>query len=294
LRGSTPKEPFYFMDRNNPLIDPSANVHRLGLGGWRRSFDDRAREPGKLYFEGTTHLIYQETALSVLPGLPTRPKFIFLVRDPVERITSSFNYTRGNLARVRASLTIERYFEMLAARDTRSLQRLVVSEQSAYVLQHDLEYSNYWLYLRRWLDVVGPQRMLVLQFERLIRRPLDSMQKVCRFLEISPSPFEHGYEFSRRNATVQLASSLVHRWAQPVARMVPPGPVKRMLSRMYYWAQQRDPLTTRARPSAKLCEELRRELEPGTRKLSEMFDIDLGLWGSSPMPTRDPHACSGD
>jgi hypothetical protein len=275
------------MDRGNPLIDPSANVHRLGLEGWGRSFGVRAREPGKLYFEGTTHLIYQETALSVLPGLPTRPKFIFLLRDPLERVASSFNYTQGNLAQVRANLTIERYFEMLVARDTRRLQQFVVSEQSAYVLQRDLQYSNYWPYLSRWLEVVGPQRMLVLQFERFIRQPLDSMREVCRFLEISPSYFEQGYEFSTRNATVHLASSRVHRWAQRVARVVPPGRVRRKLSRVYYWAQQRDTSTTKARPSAKLCEQLRQELEPGTRKLGETFDIDLALWGAPAAPSFD-------
>lgn len=289
LRGSTPKEPFYFMDRDNPLMDPKLNFHRLGLGGWSRVFGDDLRQPGKLYFEGTTHLIYQETALSVLPGLSTRPKFIFLLRDPLARVASSFNYTQGNLARVKGTLTLERYFELLAAGDTATLRRLVLSEQSAYVLQRDLQYSNYWLYLQRWLNVLGAERMLVLQFERLIRQPLECIREVCKFLEISPDYFESGYDFSTRNATVKFASSRVHRLAQRVACRMPPGRAKRVLSRVYYWAQlrERDPFTTR--PSARWCDELRRELEPGTRKLEEAFAIDLALWDSitlAPVGTR--------
>ena len=270
------------MDRDNPLMDPNVNFHRLGLGGWSRAFGDDVRQPGKLYFEGTTHLIYQETALSVLPGLSTRPKFIFLLRDPLARVASSFNYTRGNLANVKGTLTLDRYFEMLAAGDTAALRRFVLSDQSAYVLQRDLQYSNYWPYLQRWLDALGAERMLVLQFERLTQQPLECMREVCEFLEISPHHFESGYDFATHNATVKLASSRVHRWAQRVASRVPPGRVKRTLRRAYYWAQLRERAERAARPSAHSCEELRRELEAGTRKLGEAFDLDLALWDSAP------------
>jgi hypothetical protein len=271
-------------------MDPNVNFHRLGLGGWSRAFAGDVRQPGKLYFEGTTHLIYQETALSVLPGLATRPKFIFLLRDPLARVASSFNYTQGNLAKVKGSLTLDRYMEMLAAGDTAALRRFVLSDQSAYVLQRDLQYSNYWLYLQRWLDALGPERMLVLQFERLTRHPLECMREVCEFLEISPDYFESGYDFATRNATVKFASSRVHRWAQRVAYRIPPGRGKRLLSRVYYWAQLRERDHFTARPSARWCEELRRELEPGTRKLGEAFAIDLALWDSAPRATVDARA----
>jgi hypothetical protein len=281
LCGSTPKEPFYFMDSSNPLMDPSANVHRLGLEGWAQSFDNPLRQHGKLYFEGTTHLIYQETALSVLPGLPTRPKFIFLVRDPVDRVASSFNYTQWNLAQVTGRLTIDRYFEMLVSGDTSTLRHYIASEQSAYVLQRDLQYSNYWPYLCRWLEAVGPERMLVLQFERLVRDPLACMREICGFLGVSSDHFERDYEFVTRNATIRLASSGLHRWATRAARLVPAGHFKSTLRRAYYWAQQRNTVTSKVPPSARLCEQLRRQLEPGTSKLGETFRLDLDLWGSA-------------
>jgi hypothetical protein len=271
------------MDRDHPLIDPVSNFHSHGLSGYGRAFAADRREPGKLYFEGTTHLVYQETALAELPRLATRPKFIFLLREPVARVASSFNYTQGNLAQVKSELTIERYFELLVAGDTRQLRRYVLSEPSAYVLERDLLYSDYWRYLQRWLEVLGHERMLVLQFERLTRQPLECVRQVCDFLDVSAAPFEGGFDFSTRNRTVQLLSSRVHRWAQRAARFVPPGPVKRTLSRTYYRLQRRE-ASQASRPSAQVCDAMRHELEPGTRKLAEAFDIDLELWGIAAKP----------
>lgn len=280
LQGSNPKEPFYFMDPGNPLMAREANVHRLGLAGWSKAFATGTREAGKLYFEGTTHLIYQRTALSILPGLATRPKLIFLLRDPIERLISSFVYTQNNLAQVRSGFTLDQYLEMIAEGRLHELERFIFSRQSAFVLQRDLQYSNYWHYLEQWRGAVGSERMLVLQFEQLIAQPTAVMRRVCNFLEISASHFEDDYAYPAHNLTMRIANTSIHRWAQHWANLLPTGQFKQTLSRVYYRLQRRKPERMRSQPSPQLLEMLRERLGPNTLTLARQFDLDLRLWKS--------------
>lgn len=277
--GSTPKEPFYFMDEDNPLIHPERNYHRRALMGYPELFASPARRPDALYFEATTHLIYQQTALEVLPELPTEPKFIFLLRDPLRRLRSSFDYTRENLARVRGSIDFEGYANMLLAGSTQPLAQYVRSRSSLYVLERDLDYCDYWKYLERWLHRVGPSRMLVLQLEALQRNPGQVMTDVCEFLGVSPEPFQGTFGFATKNETIAVSNRALHRWAKRWSRALPPGQTRALLRRAYYRLQQRTPHKSTISP--KLEAELRRRLERGHSQLASHFGLQLGLWGAS-------------
>lgn len=280
--GSHVKEPFYFMDRDNPLMDAKCNVHLQGAKGWAQLFDGHKVEADSLLFEATTHLMYQRVALQILPSLSARPKFIFLLRDPVNRLRSSYEYTRENLGRMRMELTLEHWLQMLIKERSEEVLRYVSHSSSAYVLQRDLEYGDYARYLKDWLQQLGPDRMLVLQLEALQASPQDCMARVCEFLAIDAEPFNVSFDFARRNATQAIRFHGLQRWARSLGSRLPSGRLKGALKRGYQSVQTVSGQSSAGRSTSALSHEMLAHLRdyyaPGKQWLVENFSFNPDLW----------------
>jgi hypothetical protein len=96
--GSAPKETFYFVDADNPLRRPEANYQQHGLE--RYTFFAHRSPRNSFLLEGTTHYLYQQTALNFFAQLQPQPHVVVILRKPSARILSSFRYTQNNLARL--------------------------------------------------------------------------------------------------------------------------------------------------------------------------------------------------
>src|ERR1044072_6556741 len=110
--GSQLKETFYLMDEGHPLRRKESKYQPLGLDGYQGCFSD-CSEHHRIIFEATTHYLYQQTALEVLSKLNPRPQIVVLLRKPSERVYSSFQYSKNNLANVRRELTFSRFVDEL-------------------------------------------------------------------------------------------------------------------------------------------------------------------------------------
>src|SRR6185295_8634232 len=110
--GSTVKETFYLMDEGHPLRRKESSYQQHGLDGYRACFRDCSQQH-RIIFEATTHYLYQQTALEVLSKLNPRPQIVVLLRKPSERVYSSFQYSKNNLANVRRELTFARFVDEL-------------------------------------------------------------------------------------------------------------------------------------------------------------------------------------
>lgn len=286
LRGASPKEPFFFMDKEHPLLNSKNNYHRSGLAGWAKHFEDKKVAAGAgvdvsskapLYFEATTHLIYQQMALDVLPAVASRPRFVFLLRDPVERLRSSFMYTRENLGRVSEGLSLESYAQLLLAGRQEELNDYVHHAGSSFVLQRDLQYGEYWRYLSHWRKVLSPDRMLVLQLESLRQRPREVLTEVFEFLQVPSQAIVEQIELTRRNETQAVRHRAVQRWARKAAVHFPEGSARQLVRHAYERLQRFRQVST-STWSPEMRARLRAHYNSDQQQLAEHFPIDLDLW----------------
>ncbi len=279
--GAAVKEPFYLMDRGHSLLRPDANVHDHGIEGYGRFFAHCAGG-ADIVFEATTHYLYQQTALDVLAELPSRPKVAFILREPAQRLYSSYRYTKNNLALLDRRVTFARYLELIRDPDPHALDR-VLARPSA-VLKTEIEQGQYARYLRRWIERLGRPRVGVFLFESIRADSREFMRRLARWLEIDETFYDR-YEFVAQNESLAIRNQTVHRWARRAARLLPLGRTKAVLKRGYLLLQNGDTATRSAEDDRALLE-LKASYEPYNRQLAELTGLDLSLWQSE--ATREP------
>jgi len=104
------------------------------------------------------------------------PKFIFLARDPIERIRSHYNYMLG----------VGGF----------SVQESMVSKQF-------LELSRYYTQVRPFLEEFGVDNLLVLTYEDFVEDPALTTDKIFDFLELPP--LRTKISLSRSNVTPKIS-----------------------------------------------------------------------------------------
>ena len=232
--GSFMKETFYLMDKGHPLLRRNSNYHEHGLGGYHAHFPDSSKDC-QIIFEATTHYIYQRTALEVLSGLPQPPQIVFLLRKPSERVYSSFQYTKNNLANLKRDVSFSQFVNLVKADPGSSLIE-EYARDSAYVLKNDILYSRYVEYIRPWTERFGSHRIHVLLFEDLKRDPRSFMRNVAGRIGIDPA-FYDSYNFPVRNKTVNIKHTSLHRRVRKLGGLVPRGTLKSLMKKMYLKAE---------------------------------------------------------
>jgi hypothetical protein len=175
----------------HPAVLPTAapevhyfdDAYERGRHWYRAQFP--LRRPGRTTGESTPFMLFHPLA----PGravreLPERTKFIVLLRDPVQRALSHYWYTR---ARGLETEPLARALDLEPARTRGEMERLLNGEPSPNL--HRFSYvarGEYAPQLKRWFDMVGSQRVLVLESERLFSQ--QSQREVTDFLRLAPHP----------------------------------------------------------------------------------------------------------
>jgi len=108
-----------------------------------------------------------------------RPKFIYIIRDPFERIESQYNFLKNK-------------GELHCDIDS----------------NHFIELSNYYLQLEQYLEYFPKEDILLVDFDDFKSDPKSVLTKAYQFLEISGDFFPENYKV--RNVT-NLESNLVRR-----------------------------------------------------------------------------------
>lgn len=275
--GSTPKETFYLMDEGHPLARPGSNFRERGLEGYAEFFGG-CGGGARVRFEATTHYIYQRTAPEVLSGLPARPRVVFLLRKPSERVYSSFRYSQNNLANVRRDLTFARFVELSkpdGGGDDAVWDELAGA--SAYVLRNDIRYSRYVEYVSAWVERFGRGRVDVLLFEDMKANPRAFMKSFAARVGVDAS-FYDSYDFPLKNETFGVRYPSLHRGVRRLNELVPAAGLKGALKRVYVKAQSGGASAGRTPEDARALEELEREFRPFNRRLADELGLNLSAW----------------
>ncbi len=278
---SSSKGTSFLADRNSSRWKPESNYHDCGLAGYRQYF---AHYRGQaVLLESTTRYLDQVTARTVLASLEPRPHVIFLLREPTERLFSSYCDKKNRLDwRVTFSQFVQcilenRVEDLLAgvsgANAAGGLERHIAD------LRHDVEYSQYVDYLLPWRESLGPDNVHVYLCEQMKLDARRFMQALAADIGIDPGFYEQ-YKFVDQNTTIERRSHWLHRVGRRLKLLVPKSRLTRPLVRLYRRLQRSSSPSGKTSDESVALARMRDHYRPYNERLAKEFSIDLSLWES--------------
>jgi len=255
------KETRYLNDPGHPLFNPRSNYPKHGLEGYNRIIPYRIG--ARAYLEATPDYMYQETALSVLAELPTKPKIIFLLREPAERMLSLFKYAMNNVGSLDARLSIQEC--LLAARDGRPL--------GDQILNSAFQHSVYHTWLEKWISRLGRSRVHVYFFDELANEPLKMMRDFCRRIGVDEE-FYDTFHFRPENQSYVVRSPVLARAKFALRKLRPAARPARSIIRAYHAINARRDARAPAVDKA-LNDQLRDRFAEHNRRLAQLLQREL-------------------
>lgn len=204
--GSSVKETFFFTH------EYSGNTERDRERYSKYFSPDR---DAKLVVEASpNYLGYKENVAPRIKTLLPDAKLLFIIRNPVDRLYSHYNFALGKLE-LPAGLTFERYVDLC---EQHSLGKLS-PDQAGIAEKHlrALEIGKYSKYLRNFYDAFAPEHIKVALYDDLARDPMRFMSDICRFVDLDPEFFRH-YKFNKVNVTFSARLKPFHRIAMLLNR----------------------------------------------------------------------------
>lgn len=195
ISGSSPKEPHFFSTTPD---------WKLNLDDYYSIYDQK---DGVLHFEASTdYTFYPHRNLNIWDALyeiNPEMKFIYIVRNPKERIVSAYMhmYQRGYL--------------------DGSLGQALFEEPLLIAV------SRYYTQIRPFIEKFGREQVLILDFEDLKTNVEKVVQRTAEFLKVDASQFPAGYQSMRSN--VSLGNRRQHHkldqltFSQKIVKKIMPG-----------------------------------------------------------------------
>ena len=267
--GAIEKETYFCVDPGSHMYRPGANILQ-GLQGYERYFRLSKSQRPNVVLESTPAYIYYETALRYVPGLPTKPKCLFLLREPAQQIYSLFTYFQSNWSWIPHDMRFSEYLEILRSGKTAGLFRGNELAQNALINGH---YVNFLL---RWRDQLGPERIKVLSFDRLKDESKLLTQEVASWIGLEPSFYET-YDFPRDNETYAVRNKALQRLNVAVRGVLPRGVFYSSMRAIYRRLNTQSP--SKPEPeSHDLVAELAQDYAESNARLRDEFGLDLPSW----------------
>jgi hypothetical protein len=224
----------------------------------------------KLRLEGTPYTLYAKDAARKISSLLQNSTVLFILRDPVQRLISDYNFSiqRGHVSAQNGTFQSFLDWQKRVTGDIPSL----------------IDMGCYIRFVQSFYDVLGKDRVIILFFEELVSNQAAELDKLCLKLGIEDSFYEK-YNFSIHNPTVNYRSSELNRLyirLEPVvANMRKPlmnWPVLHKLfektidfGKSIYWLVNNQKSNNREDYPPELLEELANYYQPYNKALSEVL-----------------------
>jgi len=206
------KELYYLIDGDSPLasmrvaIDRMVAAERSEKAGPCSYSDYFPVGVGERYcLDATPHYYSQNAALDYARANPD-VKVIFMIRDPVARIVSSYRFYCGMFQEYPPesfSGFVDALLDVDGKRD--AYRHRIPKAFFRYLFDVELDMGWYERHFSRWRSVVGRQRMFIGTMEELREVPGVLMRRLCRFLDLDAAiydtfdftPYMQSYEVRR-------------------------------------------------------------------------------------------------
>ena len=269
--GSTLKETRFLFDADARRLRQGANIHDHGLAAYEAYFRHCDPTRTRVVLEATPGYLYQQTAPRVLASLEPRPRVLFILRNPSDRVYSAYHSVR-----FRAFLDPTTGFRDYLAQ--------VRDGQPGERVDDAVERSQYVDYLRPWLECFPRASVDILLYERLREDPRRFMKDLAERLGIEPGFYEH-YGFPHKRLTQEIRRPALHRTLARATGLVvrdPDGKAMRMLRKAFGGAYAS--VNVSPKPPSKTAEDRRlladldRHFAPYNARLARELDLDLSPW----------------
>ena len=269
--GTFKKETFHFIDADYPAYRRHGrSVQEDGYGMFADYFPPETR----IWLEGTTHTVYQKIATEYLYHNRDRSHGVLIMREPARRIFSSFESTKNNFAAADQNLKWDLYVEHLLNGTVAELRPYYFTETSFNSARNQLPYSDYAFWIRKWREVLGPEKLHVVLFDDMMSDPAGFMKDLCARLGLDPIPYE-AFDFTSTNETIMIRYQGLHRVMKQMRRFMPAGAMRERM-KSFYQSMQNDH-SLKEDPTAGLAR-LRAYFEPGYAELEQLTGLDLSRW----------------
>lgn len=142
-------------------------------------------------------------------ALVPEAKLLFILRDPIDRIYSSFNFHVGKL-NLDPYLSFEEYIDKCIAYDSGERTPVELGIKEWYL--KIISFGRYADYLKYYYQLFPENQVKIMFFENVTQDIDGFMIELCQFLEISPDHF-NGYDFRRINVTYESKLRWLHKIA---------------------------------------------------------------------------------
>lgn len=195
ILGCEPKETFALVDVGNERYNDIENVKNKNF-----SWDNYVTKNINQYtyfMEASVCNFNQETALNYINKVKD-PKIIFIIRDPIERFRSSFDYYSPKL-----SSNIKDINDLIKLK-----KNSIKTEKLTHGgIKYALENGKYLMYINLWQKKFGKESIHIIKFEDLIDNTSSELKKIENFLEINPFLFN---ELPKENKTKIIKNRKLH------------------------------------------------------------------------------------
>jgi len=205
--GSNVKETGFFVNKNTGNYEQD----RAQLGKY---FAHCSPDQKVIVEASTSYLALADEAIPRIKMLLGEPKVMFILRNPIDRIYSYFNFHKGHLS-IPEHVSFERYLELCRLYDAGALEASEASFDEWHLKAPG--YGRYSHYLKMYLEQFHEKNINVLFFDDLKKDPKAFMLNVCRFVGISSS-FYNDYEFQKTNVTFSSKNKVLHQVAVTLNR----------------------------------------------------------------------------
>lgn len=253
---SSKKETNFLLDRESWLFNSDSYLNK-GVDGYTRFFGER--KSGQLLMEGCAVYLYSETARKFFSNKNT--KVVFVLRNPVERVKSNYNYF-FKVNQSDKDITYEEYIDAL-------LNGELISENEQ--VSQALEHGNYALYLQRWYEDLGKDRVKVVLLDDLKANPDSVVKDICEWTGIS-TDFVDSLVFNVDNASYAAKSKVFHVVARFLSGLLPDGKLRNKIKNFYISINGKR--SNEESPNAKLVSHYREK----NMELEQLLSRDLAFW----------------
>ncbi len=172
------KQPGIFMtDLKEPNFFSDDQQYAKGIEWYQSLFNEGANS----HFRGESSTHY--TKLPTYPKTIERiqkycpdVKFIYVIRHPIDRLVSQYIHEWT--------------------------QQVIAVDINTAITQHPelIDYSRYSIQIQPYFETFGPDRILPIFFERLLKFPQEELEKVCQFIGYDKQP-EWSLDIGAKNAS---------------------------------------------------------------------------------------------
>lgn len=218
------KEVRFFVDSDCP--GPRFCYFEEGLESYAKYFLNHGVSENKTFLDASPDYLYSKTALQIAEVLPNA-KMVFVLRDPIERLVSSFRYARqrGVLSE---NISFDEYVE------TQLLNKVAVATPLHY---RALEWGRYDHYLTAFKEKMDG-RMMTVKFSELRANPEQVMVDIAKFAKLS-SGFYKNYSFDIENDSHNLRFKLLDKTYRRLRhRLQHAVPKKGFVWEVFKWSNQ--------------------------------------------------------